>query len=282
MGAQSNHTLNDSRPPKTEMQDNSDLSRCIVPSRVLSEEQRERFEVKSNMSRALREIRECGFLWNYTELFRDASITKLPELLRAYSYSRLPIYSFGCSTGHEPYSLHLVLRDHFGADYHLRFPITGCDLDADCIDTARSGRLLIDYDEALSGQNRLPYWAERGLVVEKVSYEKKLVTVPEHRQVRFVRSDFSKELSEVSGPAAIFLQNVLYHLSFDDQFAVMDRLCSLPEGSIVCLGSKTFTDRAAASILRASGAFSRICELKNALMRRGRSISSATGQCGEV
>jgi len=255
MNASRNHAASDPRQPKTEMQDNSDLSRCILPSRVLSEEQRARFEAKSNKSAALREIRERGFLWNYTELFRDPSIAKLPELLCSYSYSHLPIYSFGCSTGHEPYSLHLVLRDHFGADYHLRFPITGCDLNADCIDTARSGRLLIDYDEALSGQNRLLYWAERGLVVEKVSYEKKLVTVPEHRQVRLVKGDFRKGLAEISGPAAIFLQNILYHLSFDDQFTVMDQLCSLPEESIVCLGSKTFTDRAAASILCAAARF---------------------------
>lgn len=275
MGVRSSHTVQQSRQSIAEISDRSHVSQLIPPSRVLSADQRQRFESKSNMNQAIREIRECGILWNYTEAFRDRSIFQLPRLIRKCSYQRLPIYSIGCSTGQEPYSLHLVLRESFGDDYSERFPITGYDCDEACIDSARTGCLHIDSRDDSSEMTCLRRWMHRGIRIDRLGNEHKLVTVPDYHKVTFEKKNVKEELFDYSAPTAIFLQNVLYHLSFEGQFNVMDRLCSLPARSIVCLGTDTFTDRIAASILCKSGAFSRVCELKNMLMRRDSSIDSS-------
>jgi chemotaxis methyl-accepting protein methylase len=253
---------------RTEMADCARLSEVILPSLLLSPVERERFEVKSDKNQALREIREYGTLWRYTEVFRDPSISQLPQLLDSHPSHHIPIYSYGCSTGQEPYSLHLVLRQHFGVDYHTRFPIAAFDLDVHSLGMARSGCLLVESGEGASEMIQLLRLAASGIEIAEVLESTTLVKIPDHRRVTFSRGDVRKESFNFSGPVVIFLQNVLYHLVFDEQFAVMDRLCSLSAGSIVCLGSDTFTDRAAASILKTSKAFSRIGELKNVLIRR--------------
>lgn len=247
--------------------DSLGISELIMPSKVLSEEQRERFITKSNQSQILRDCRELGILWKYTEAFRDRSISQLPDLLIQLKYSILPIYSYGCSSGQEPYSLHLVLRKQFGQDYDSRFPITAYDRDASCIEMARSGQIVIEGSKDSHELVQLLKSAPGEIQVTLRSDYRRSAAIPDFKKVKFVKGDLRQQRFEFSQPVATFMQNVLYHLSFDEQFCVMDNLCQMPVGSLLCLGTDTFTDRAIASILTTSGAFSRIGALKNVLIR---------------
>lgn len=82
---------------------------------------------------------------NETYFFREPEHLKLvietliPELLAHHDCSPLKIVSAGCSTGEEPYSVAMLLREKYGAESARLFKITGIDIDAQAISAARNG-----------------------------------------------------------------------------------------------------------------------------------------------
>lgn len=65
--------------------------------------------------------------------------TLIPELVAARNGRPVKILSAGCSTGEEPYSVAILLRERFGAESERMFAITGVDIDSTVIETARQG-----------------------------------------------------------------------------------------------------------------------------------------------
>ena len=63
----------------------------------------------------------------------------LPDLLAARRGKPVRILSAGCSTGEEPYSIALMLRERYGAESERLFAITGVDIDSCAIAGARRG-----------------------------------------------------------------------------------------------------------------------------------------------
>jgi len=65
--------------------------------------------------------------------------TLLPEFIAARNQGPVRILSAGCSTGEEPYSIAIMLRERFGADSERLFAITGVDIDSTVIAAAKLG-----------------------------------------------------------------------------------------------------------------------------------------------
>ena len=63
----------------------------------------------------------------------------LPELMAGYRQRPVRIVSAGCSTGEEPYSVAIMLRERFGAESERLFTITGVDIDSNVIASAKNG-----------------------------------------------------------------------------------------------------------------------------------------------
>lgn len=63
----------------------------------------------------------------------------LPEVMAACNQKPVRILSAGCSTGEEPYSIAIMLRERFGAECERLFAITGVDIDSTVIATAKQG-----------------------------------------------------------------------------------------------------------------------------------------------
>ncbi len=63
----------------------------------------------------------------------------LPEFMAARIGRPIRILSAGCSTGEEPYSLAIMLRERFGAESGRLFVITGVDIDSTVIASAQQG-----------------------------------------------------------------------------------------------------------------------------------------------
>ena len=63
----------------------------------------------------------------------------MPELLARRGYRQIRLLSAGCSTGEEPYSIAMMLRERYGADCERLFAITGVDIDSTAVASARNG-----------------------------------------------------------------------------------------------------------------------------------------------
>lgn len=82
---------------------------------------------------------------NETYFFREPEYLTLmadrliQELMAGTSHRPIKILSAGCSTGEEPYSIAIMLKERFGAESERLFTITGVDIDSTVIDDAKKG-----------------------------------------------------------------------------------------------------------------------------------------------
>ncbi len=103
---------------------------------------------------------------NLTSFFREAHHFRfleqqlLPQLLQARAQARrLRIWSAGCSTGEEPYSLAMVLRENVPEAWDVR--ILATDLDSNVLDTGRKGIYDMERLQSLP-KARLQRWFLKG------------------------------------------------------------------------------------------------------------------------
>lgn len=104
---------------------------------------------------------------NLTSFFREnhhfeyLRNTVLPELFERNRHSRrLRIWSAGCSTGEEPYSLAIVLKETLPAS-GWDAKILATDIDTNVLDKARRGVYAFDGVRNMA-QERLQRWFQRG------------------------------------------------------------------------------------------------------------------------
>ena len=105
---------------------------------------------------------------NLTAFFREQhhfdylSSTLLPRLRQEKVRSRrLRIWSAGCSTGEEPYSLAMTLLENLPAHEKWDIKILATDLDSNVLETAQRGIYNIDRIKGISNQ-RLKRWFLKG------------------------------------------------------------------------------------------------------------------------
>ena len=97
-------------------------------------------------------IHDAGFLLSEAVADRDTSFFRdplafealrkviLPELVQSRSAERsLLIWSAGCSSGQEPYSLAILLREHFPELAGWKIEIHAVDIAEDALETAKAG-----------------------------------------------------------------------------------------------------------------------------------------------
>lgn len=66
----------------------------------------------------------------------------LPKLIAEHRHQRakIHIWSAACSTGDEPYTLAIIIKEYFAQRYpNIRFQITATDIDSEALDAARMG-----------------------------------------------------------------------------------------------------------------------------------------------
>ena len=103
---------------------------------------------------------------NLTAFFREnhhfdyLSRTLLPELLvKNKAQRQIKIWSAGCSTGEEPYSLAMTLLENVPEGWEIK--ILATDLDTNVLATAAEGIYPLDRIAAISEQ-RLQRWFQKG------------------------------------------------------------------------------------------------------------------------
>ena len=147
---------------------------------------------------------------NLTSFFREGHhFTRLVELLKpAYAASkRIRIWSAGCSTGEEPYTLAMTLTKAFGASAAIQ--ILATDLDTAVLNTASRGIYPIARVESLADE-----WKRLGFLRGKGEHQDQVRIRPELRKlVTFTQMNLLDAQWPLEGGPfqAIFCRNVMIY-----------------------------------------------------------------------
>ncbi len=180
---------------------------------------------------------------NLTSFFREGHhFTRLVELLKpAYATSkRIRIWSAGCSTGEEPYTLAMTLTKAFGASASIQ--ILATDLDTAVLNTASRGIYPIARVESLADE-----WKRLGFLRGKGENHDQVRIRPELRKlVTFTQMNLLDAVWPLEGGPfqAIFCRNVMIYFDKPTQRELLRRYHGLlePDGLLFVGHSESLLD----------------------------------------
>ncbi|MEW6116563.1 MAG: protein-glutamate O-methyltransferase [Nitrospirota bacterium] len=180
---------------------------------------------------------------NKTDFFREPShfsyLTQkaLPDLIAAYGagvQKKFAIWSAGCSTGEEPYTLAIVLSEFSESYPGFTFTVLATDISTKVLEKAKTGIYEEDRLEPV------PKPLVKKYFLKSKNREKRLVRiVPELRQlVKFRRLNFMDEDFGFREPINIvFCRNVIIYFDRPTQERLLNKLCRhLAPGGYVFMG----------------------------------------------
>jgi chemotaxis protein methyltransferase CheR len=165
---------------------------------------------------------------NKTDFFREAGhfdflATKaLPDLAARNGPERMSlVWSAGCSTGEEPYTLAMVLSEHAQLNPGFRFRVLATDISTTVLEKARMGVFKADLVRPVPSELRCKYFMRsrdpRSDLLRVVPEVRALI---DFRRLNFMDSDFG--LPE--RPEIIFCRNVIIYFDRPTQVQLLKRL----------------------------------------------------------
>jgi len=146
----------------------------------------------------------------------------IPEVLNRNKSSRqIKVWSAGCSTGEEPYSLAITLMENVPADWEIK--ILATDLDTNVLQTAVDG---VYSEERISGvsEQRLKRWFMRG----KSAQSGQVKVRPELQQIiQFRQLNLMKDWPMKSHFDFIFCRNVLIYFDRETKTTLAKRYAEM-------------------------------------------------------
>jgi chemotaxis protein methyltransferase CheR len=167
---------------------------------------------------------------NKTDFFREPAHfdflrrTALPELIRSHGAGtdrKLMVWSAGCSTGEEPYTLSMILSDYAYAHRSYEYIILATDISTRVLDVARTGIYREEQIVPVPQDFRKKY-----LLRGKERHAGKVRIAPELRErVRFRRLNFMEGDFGMREPLDIvFCRNVIIYFDRPTQERLIDRI----------------------------------------------------------
>lgn len=167
---------------------------------------------------------------NLTSFFREQhhfeylSKTLLPEVMKHNDHTgKIRIWSAGCSTGEEPYSIAMTIKETIPDSAGWDIRILATDLDSNVLETARSG---IYSEERVNGipKSMVKRWFLRG----KNQHTGKIRAHPALRDmITFGQLNLMKQWP-VKGPIdIIFCRNVVIYFDKPTQQVLFDRYANV-------------------------------------------------------
>ena len=182
-----------------------------------------------------------ALLNNETYFFRDRQpfdlLTQqfLPALAKARSEKRsLKIWSAGCSTGQEPYSLAMLFADEPTKWQGWTIDILGSDVSGQVVDRARAGTYTqFEVQRGLGIQQMIRWFVE--------GEDGWRAAEPLRRQVRFQVHNILEVPPHPGQFDIILCRNVLLYLSPEKRATAFDRLASAlaPDGAVMLGAGET-------------------------------------------
>jgi chemotaxis protein methyltransferase CheR len=168
--------------------------------------------------------------------YESLRTTVVPELIeRRAGDRRLSIWSAACSTGQEPYSLAILLREHFPqlAGWDVR--ILATDISTDVLAKAKAGRYSqIEVNRGLPAGLLLKYFRQHGTTWE--------LNEDVRRAVEFRELNLATAWPPLPMFDLVFLRNVMIYFDVPTKKAILGRLVKqLRLGAYVLLGGAETT-----------------------------------------
>jgi len=179
---------------------------------------------------------------NETSFFRDPPVfadlreTVLPRLIERNLPGRpIRIWSAACSSGQEPYSVAMLLREHFPQLAPDRLHLIASDLSLDVLARAREGRYSqLEVNRGLPAPLLVKYFEQRGVewyVKEEI-----------RRQVEFRELNLVEPWPPMPFVDLVLLRNVLIYFDVDTRKSILEKVRQVlrPDGYLL-LGSAETT-----------------------------------------
>ncbi len=167
---------------------------------------------------------------NLTAFFREnhhfeyLKETVIPELIRNNAHTkRLRIWSAGCSSGEEPYSIAMCLREALPKSAGWDVKILATDLDSNMVQRGKDGIYTTERVEGLSDA-RMKKWVKRGTGEnsDKVRMSQELRDLITFKELNLMES------WPIKGPFDfMFCRNVVIYFNKDTQRELFDRYADL-------------------------------------------------------
>ncbi len=180
---------------------------------------------------------------NKTDFFREPqhfdylSMTLLPRIIKS-SHSNclkvIRVWSAGCSTGEEPYTLAMVLNEAKARFNELHYSILATDVSSGVLQTAITG--IYDHEKA----EPIPMRLRKKYLLRSKDLQKNLIRMApqlraciQFRQANLMKDDLrAKERMDI-----IFCRNVIIYFARPVQEKVLNRLCRhLNPGGFLFIG----------------------------------------------
>lgn len=178
---------------------------------------------------------------NETSFFRDRHPFEclrnhaLPELLASRAAERsLHIWSAACSTGQEPFSIALLLREHFPELHDWQVRIVTSDLSSECLDRARQGRFTqMEVSRGLPTPLLAKFFSRQGLDWVIQDDVRQMI---DFRRLNLLDSDLTLPQMDV-----VFLRNVLIYFDKETCQQILGRIRRVlrPDGYLFLGGAET-------------------------------------------
>jgi two-component system CheB/CheR fusion protein len=199
-------------------------------------------------------------LINVTGFFRDPESWAylqsevLPDLLAGIAADdEIRVWSAGCSTGEEAYTLAMVLTEALGVDQFVqRVKIYSTDVDEEALRHARTGIYPAKALEELSAERRELYFEPHG---DKYGFRSDL-----RRRVIFGRHDITRD-APISRLHLLVCRNTLMYFNVEAQTKIVDRFTfAMNHGGALFLGK--------AEMLLADGSRFEVRNIRHRIFRR--------------
>jgi chemotaxis protein methyltransferase CheR len=245
----------------------SENKKYLVETRLLPVARRERLDGVnalidqlriSSGERLLHDVVDA-MTTNETSFFRDGAPFKilgdtvLPKLVeRRAAVKTLNIWSAGCSSGQEPYTIAMLWRERFGHLADWRVNLLATDISSKMLARARKGRYTQhEVNRGLSAEHCAKYFRQKG---DHWLIDEQLRTMVDFRVLNLIGN-----WSRLPPMDVVFMRNVLVYFDMPTKQEILKRVRALlrPDGYL-CLGGTETTlmiDDAFDRVSTASGSY---------------------------
>jgi chemotaxis protein methyltransferase CheR len=178
---------------------------------------------------------------NETSFFRDTHPFEairnliLPELMkRRVARKRIDVWCAASSTGQEPYSLAMLVRDHFPSLLNWEFRILATDLSTEVLARARAGR----FREVEVGRGLPPELLRKHFRSVQGEWE---ISPEVRRMVEFRQLNLIEPFPSMPPPDLVLIRNVLIYFDVATKRDIFRRIRRImaPDGYMLLGGSET-------------------------------------------